>query len=94
MYRPGDEIWRIKRKIGPYCNDNIGIARIRIPVETKRFFEYPFNSVPDYRSFYLPADADADSIVGQVIGEIDQAETFAVQPTAVSVNRREFLVFT
>ena len=94
MYRLGDEIWRIKRKIGPYCNDDICIARICIPVQTKRFFENPFNSVPDNRSFYLPADADADSIVGQVIGEIDQAETFAVQPSAVSVNRGEFLVLS
>jgi hypothetical protein len=87
-----NQLWRIKRKIRSHSDHNICIVGVPSPVQPKRLFEYPFNSVPSNRSFYLSADAYSDAAVSTVIGEVDDGEAFAVQPRAMLVYCFEFPV--
>jgi len=49
-----------------------------LPVQPKRLFDYPFNSVPGNRSFQLSADAYSDAAMSTVVGDKDDGEAFAV----------------
>ena len=88
----GNEIGRIKRKAGPHGNDDVGFPGVSVPVQPEGLFDYPLDSVPGDRSFQLSADADSDAIVATVVGEVNDGESFSVQPFAMPVYRFEFPV--
>lgn len=92
FYRLIDMLWRFKRKIGPYRDDNVRFGGIDPPVQAKRLPENSLNPVPDNRSFHFSADADADSVVPTPVGQIHQSESAAVQSFALPVDGVKFPV--
>jgi len=73
-------------KIRTYCENDISTDGIKRPFKTKRLTNNSLDSVSLYSPFELSVNTDPDSVIPQIIGNIDQRKPLTTMSLPLPVN--------